>query len=77
MSKEKKITKYHTSNSRKQIIGIQKNQFLWRSMVSKVKQETMHKTWDSMNEWRGSCEMKMNDLEFSQLLTDLKKISEI
>ena len=46
-------------------------------MVSKVKQETMHKTWDSTNEWRGSCEMKMNNLEFSQLLTDLKKISEI
>ena len=32
---------------------------------------------DSKNDWRDSCEIKMNNLEFSQLLTNLKILSEI
>ena len=32
---------------------------------------------DSKNDWRDSCEIKMNDLEFSQLLTYLQILSEI
>ena len=27
---------------------------------------------DSKNDWRGSCEIKMNNLEFSRLLINLK-----
>ena len=32
---------------------------------------------DSKNDCRGSCEIKMNNLQFSQLLTNLKIVSEI
>ena len=32
---------------------------------------------DSTKDWRDSCEIKMNNLEFSQLLTNLKILSEI
>ena len=32
---------------------------------------------DSKNDWRGSCEIKTINLEFSQLLTNLKIVSEI
>ena len=30
-----------------------------------------------MNDWRGSCEIKMNNLEFSRFLTNLKIVSGI
>ena len=32
---------------------------------------------DSKNDWRGSCEIKINNLEFSRLLTNLKMVSEL
>ena len=32
---------------------------------------------DSKNDWIGSCKYKMNNLEFSRLLTNLKIVSEI
>ena len=35
---------------------------------------TWYKHRDSKNDWRDSCEIKMNNLEFSQLLTNLKNI---
>ena len=38
---------------------------------------TYKKHRDSGNEWRGSYEIKMNNLEFSRLLTNLKIESEI
>ena len=37
-----------------------------------AKQYSKHR--DSKNDWRDSCEIKMNNLEFSQLLTNLKNI---
>ena len=45
----------------------------WRiqcQMTSKIKYK--HKHRDSINDWRDSCEIKMNNLEFSQLLINLK-----
>ena len=32
---------------------------------------------DCKNDWRDSCEIKMNNLEFSRLLKNLKIVSEI
>ena len=36
-----------------------------------------YKHKDSKNDWRGSCKIKMNNLEFSRLLTNLNIVSEI
>ena len=38
---------------------------------------TKQKYRDSKNDWRGSCEIKMNNLQLSLLLTNLKVVSEI
>ena len=40
-----------------------------------VKLYTKHR--DSKNDWRDCCEIEINSLEFSQLLTNLKILSEI
>ena len=39
--------------------------------------QTTIKHRNSKNDWRDSCEIKMNNLEFSHLLTNLKILSEI
>ena len=44
-------------------------------LLSKVYNTQKHR--DSENEWRGSCEIKIDNLEFSRLLTNLEIESEI
>ena len=51
--------------------------FKYRNIYSyKATVASSKKHRDSKNDWRHSCEIKMNNLEFSQLLTNLKIFSE-
>ena len=52
-----------------------KNSSSWFSFL--VQNEFKRKHRDSKNDWRDLCVIKMNNLEFSQLLTNLKILSEI
>ena len=64
--------------------GVLSNLLAWRWKTppppgaNRVKSGSLVKKHrDSKNDWRGSCEIKMNNLEFSQLLINLKIVSEI
>ena len=46
--------------------------FIRNENITSEECTTKHR--DSKNDWRDSCEIKMNNLEFSQLLTSLKNI---
>ena len=48
-----------------------------RYLLNGPLKEYRNKHSDSKNDWRDSCEIKMNNLEFSQLLTNLKILCEI
>ena len=52
--------------------------YSWRTFgVSMAYPWGIFKHIDSTNDWRDSYEIKMNNLEFSQLLTNLKILSKI